>query len=320
MKKTVIATLMLAMGWAVPAMAEYPEKPITMIVAYSAGGSTDVTARLLAPFIEKYLGDGAKVVVENRPGAGGEVGFTAIANASPDGYTIGFVNTPNVLAIPIERETGYSLSDFDLLGNVVDDPGGFSVYENSKFKTLDDLVAFAKDNPGAVTVGSTGVGSDDHLAMLAFARLTGVQFTHVPFPGTSAVRIALAGNHISVGGINVGEATQAVTSGEKLINLGQMSAGRADVAPDLRTFREQGYDVISASLRGVAAPKGVPDNVRTELVDAIAKAVGDPEFQEQSRKVFAPVRFLTSEEHAKEFADLDAALRVLWKESPWLAK
>ena len=193
---TAAATTVAFLGCAAQA---YPDKPISMIVAYGPGGGTDLTARVIGPFIEKHLGGGAKIVVVNRPGAGGEIGFTALADAAPDGYTIGFINTPNVLSIPIERKTGYSWERFELLGNIVDDPGGFSVHNAGEIKTLADLVTYAKANPNTVTVGTTGVGSDDHLAMLAFQKITGVKMTHVPFPGSSAVRTALVGRHITVG-------------------------------------------------------------------------------------------------------------------------
>lgn len=138
------------------ASAAYPDRPIKMIVAYSAGGATDVTARAIAPFIEKYLGGGARIVIENRTGAGGAIGFTAIASAPPDGYTIGFVNTPNLLTIPIERKSSFTWEYFDLIGNVVDDPSNFSVPSSSPI-TTDQLAAYARSKPGQVTVGTTGL-------------------------------------------------------------------------------------------------------------------------------------------------------------------
>ncbi|NTF08921.1 tripartite tricarboxylate transporter substrate binding protein [Agrobacterium rubi] len=302
------------------AWAEYPEKPIKMLVSYAPGGSTDLTARILAPFIEKYLRDGANIIVENRPGAGGEIGFTQLAEARPDGYTIGFVNTPNILTIPIERKTKFKIESFDLLGNVLDDPGGFSVNKDGPFKTLADLVEYAKKNPNAVTYGTTGVGSDDHLAALEFSRLNDIKMTHVPFPGASAVKTALTGNHITLGSMNIGEAMQATSSGSPFINLGQMGEQRVAIAPDVPTFKEQNYNIISASLRGVGAPAGLPDDVHKRLADAVAKAAADPEFQAQATKIFAPVRYLSPEEHLKAFKDLDASFRKLWADQPWTAQ
>ena len=314
---TAAATTIASLGCAAQA---YPDKPISMIVAYGPGGGTDLTARVIGPFIEKHLGGGAKIVVVNRPGAGGEIGFTALADAAPDGYTIGFINTPNVLSIPIERKTGYSWERFELLGNIVDDPGGFSVHNAGEIKTLADLVTYAKANPNTVTVGTTGVGSDDHLAMLAFQKITGVKMTHVPFPGSSAVRTALVGRHITVGSTNIGEATQFVQGGSPFRNLGQMSVKRSDIAPDVPTFKEQGFDMEFASLRGIAAPNGLPAEIRDRLVAAVAKAAADPEFQAKAKEIYAPIRFLAPSEYAATMKRTEEELRVMWKETPWGGK
>jgi len=168
------------------AAAAYPDKPITMVVAYSPGGGTDLIARHIQPFLEKYLGGGARIVIVHRPGAGGEIGFAAIANAPADGYTIGFVNTPPLITVPIERTAQFGGPQrFDLLGNVIDDPCNFAVHADSPIRDLKELAAWAKANPGKATVGSSGIGSDDHLVMLMFERAAGVKMTHVPFKGVA---------------------------------------------------------------------------------------------------------------------------------------
>ncbi|HPU54123.1 MAG TPA: tripartite tricarboxylate transporter substrate binding protein, partial [Burkholderiaceae bacterium] len=217
------------------AQAAYPERPIRMIVAYSAGGATDVTARAIAPFIEKYLGGGARIVIENRTGAGGAIGFAALAAAPPDGYTIGFINTPNLVTIPIERKSSFTWESFDLIGNVVDDPSNFSVLSSSPITTLDQLAAYARSKPGQVTVGTTGVGSDDHLAMLMFEKIAGVKMNHVPFKGAADVRAATLGKQIDVAAVNIGEALQATKGGAPFRNFGPMSVARTDLAPEIPT-------------------------------------------------------------------------------------
>jgi tripartite-type tricarboxylate transporter receptor subunit TctC len=120
---SLFALFALVCTLAFPAKAAWPEQPINMILAYAPGGGTDIIARAIAPFIEKQLGAGARIVIVNRPGAGGDIGFGAIAAAQPDGYTIGFINTPPVMTIPIERKSAWGLNSFEFLGNVVDDPG-----------------------------------------------------------------------------------------------------------------------------------------------------------------------------------------------------
>lgn len=310
----VLAAAVVAPGLAA---AAYPEQPIKMVVAYGPGGGTDITARLIAPYIQKYLGNNASIVVLNRPGAGGGIGFAEVANAAPDGYTIGFINTPNVLTIPIERKVNFHWEKFDLLGNVIDDPGNFSVHADSPHKNLKDLVAYAKANPGAVTYGTTGIGSDDHLAALMFERAAGVKMTHVPFKGAAEVHNALASKQITVAAMNIGEALQYAKGGTPLRNLGQMSTSRTNLAPNLATFKEQGYDIVMASLRGIAAPKGLPPAVREQLVNAVQKAAADPEFQQKAAGYFAPLRYLPPAKYDAELKDAEAGFRQLWKDMPW---
>ena len=324
MKKTLrgLAALCMALAGAFPGLAPaaYPEQPINMIIAYAPGGGTDIAARVMIPFIEKYLGEGAKINVINRPGASGDIGFNALAAAVPDGYTIGFINTPPVLATPIERKTGYTWQSYDLLGNVVDDPGTFCVHSESPYKTLAELAAFAKANPGKVTVGSTGVGSDDHLAMMQFEKSAGVKMNHIPFKGSSETRNAVNGKQIVVAAINVGEALQYLKGGTPIRCLGQMTQVRTNMAPDWPTFKEQGYNFEMASLRGIAAPKGLPPAVRDRLVAAIERAADDPALKIAAEKVFAPIRYLGPAAYAEELRTAEALFRQMWKETPWLDK
>ena len=140
------------------AEANYPNRPIEMIVAFAPGGGTDLVARLLARHLEKQLGGNASIVVLSKPGAGGAIGFGELARAAPDGYTIGFLNTPNLLTIPIERKSTFTWRSFDLIGNLVDDPGAFAVHNSSGIDSLASLAKYAKTHPGEVTVGTTGTG------------------------------------------------------------------------------------------------------------------------------------------------------------------
>jgi tripartite-type tricarboxylate transporter receptor subunit TctC len=305
---------------ALGAQAAYPERPITMIVAYPPGGGTDLVARALAPFVEKYLGGGAKIVVVNRAGAGGEVGFAALANSLADGYTIGFVNTPPLLTIPIERAAQFHWQRYEYVGNIIDDPCNFSVHADTPIKNLAELAAYAKAHPGEVTVGTTGIGSDDHIAMLKFERAAGVKLRHIPFKGSADVRAAIAGKQIVVAAINIGEALQYQKGGTPIRNLVQMSPARTDLAPELPTAREQGFDLEMSSLRGLVAPKGIPSEVRERLVKAVAQSVTDPEFQAQAAKFFAPMRYLGPVEYEALVRDADVMYRAMWREMPWADK
>jgi len=315
MKHLLCAVLFVLCG---AASAAWPEKPISLIVAYSPGGGTDLIARAIAPYLEKYLGGGARMVIVHRPGAGGEIGFAAIANAPADGYTIGFVNTPPLITVPIERSAQFGGPQrFELLGNVIDDPCNFSVHSDAPFRNLRELAEFAKANPGKVTVGSSGIGSDDHLVMLMFERAAGVKMTHVPFKGAADVRTALLSKQITVGAINIGEAMQSIKGGAPMRNIGQFAPARATVAPELPTAREQGYDIELSSLRGMAAPRGLPPEIRERLVKAVAAASADPEFQAKATSVFAPLRYLSPAEFDRVIKEAEVGFRQLWKELPW---
>lgn len=320
MKSKALRSALLGFGYlatAVSAHAQYPERPIEMIVAYSAGGGTDVAARTLESFIEKYLG--GDITVVNKPGAGGEIGFTALATAEPNGYTIGFINTPNALSIPIERETRYSLESFAPVANIVTDPGGISVAPDSRFQNLQDLVEYAKENPGELTYGTTGIGSDDHLAMLTLERQTGAKFQHVPFEGAAKVRAALLGGHIDLGVINVSEVVSEAREGQLRI-LGQMAEERWEEAQDVPTFREQGYDIVAGSNRGIAAPAGTDPEVIQKLASAIEQTINDPEFRQKAQEQALPLDYVGPEAYGELLRSESDRLRELWENSPWVQK
>jgi tripartite-type tricarboxylate transporter receptor subunit TctC len=296
------------------ARAAWPERPVTMVVAFPPGGGTDVAARTLARFLERELGQ--PVVVLNRGGAGGEIGFAELARARPDGYTIGFINTPGIVTIPIERQARFRLEDFAPIANVVDDPGGFFVPAASRLRGLADLVARARAEPGAVTYGTTGIGSDDHLATLAFQRLAGVELTHVPFAGAAQVRNAALGRQIDVAAMNMGEGLADMRQGQ-LRPLGQMAEARWEHAAEVPTFREQGFDVVQGSMRGVAAPEGVPGEVRGRLAAAARRAMEDPEFRRLAEQQGLPLRYLGPEEYRAELARMREEYGRLWAVHPW---
>ncbi|MDI3308279.1 MAG: tripartite tricarboxylate transporter substrate binding protein [Acetobacteraceae bacterium] len=297
------------------ARAEWqPDKPITMIVAFAPGGGTDLAARTLARFMEKDLGQ--SVVVLNRPGAGGEIGFAELARARPDGLTIGFINTPHIVTLPIERRTRFKLEDFTPIANIVDDPGAFQVMADSPYKSLADLIAAAKAKPESISYGTTGIGSDDHLAAMAFERQAGIKLLHVPFGGSAQVKQALIGRQIEVASMNIAEGVHETRQGLMRM-LGQMAEKRSEVAPDVPTFREAGYDVVEGSMRGMAAPAGVPREVLDRLSLAIRRTVDNPEFQAAAAQQMLPLRFLGPDAYLAELKALRTRYEKLWAEHPW---
>ncbi len=311
--RSAAALPLVAIGRA-QAQSAYPERAITMIVAYPPGGGTDIAARTLAQFLERELRQ--SIVVLNRAGAGGEIGFAELARARPDGYTIGFINTPNIVTMPIERRTRYQMSDFAPIANVVDDPGGFFVLADSPHRDLAGLVAFARANPEAVTYATTGIGSDDHLAGLAFSRLAGIRMTHVPYNGAAQTRNALMSRQVTLASVNMSEGLADAQQGLAR-SLGQMAASRWEGMPDVPTFREQGFDVIQSSMRGIAAPAGVAPEILGRLAEAVSRVMRDPEFLRLAAQQALPLRFLGPEPYRAELAQLSEGYRKLWDEHPW---
>ncbi|WP_043359970.1 tripartite tricarboxylate transporter substrate binding protein [Belnapia sp. F-4-1] len=296
------------------AAADWPDRPLAMIVAFAPGGGTDAAARTIARFLERDLGQ--PVVVNNRPGAGGEIGFGELARAKPDGLTIGFINTPHIVTLPIERRTRFRLEDFTPIANIVDDPGAFYVLTDSPYRSLADLIAAARARPESISYGSTGIGSDDHLAVLAFERQAGIRLLHIPYAGSAQVKQALIGKTIEIASMNVAEGVQESRQG-LLRMLAQMGERRTEVAPEIPTFREAGFDVVEGSMRGLAAPAGLPPAVLQRLSLAVDRVVQDPEFQASAIQQALPLRFLAPEAYLAELAALRDKYQALWSAHPW---
>ncbi|RAI59953.1 tripartite tricarboxylate transporter substrate binding protein [Roseicella frigidaeris] len=293
----------------------FPDRPLTMVLAYPAGGGTDVAARPLARIMERYLGQ--PIAVVNRPGAGGEIGFTELARSKPDGYTIGFLNTPTIVTIPLERpQARFRLDDLLPLLNIVDDPGAIWVLPDSPIRSVAELVAEARRRPGQISYGTSGIGSDDHLAMLALQRVTGTQFLHVPFAGGAPVRTATVSRQIELAVTNMGEAIGDYRQG-LFRPIGQMGLRRWAVMPEVPTFREQGFDVVEGSMRGLAAPAGLPRPVLERLVAAAQRAVADPEWQALATQLALPLRLLGPDEYRAELVAMQRHYAALWERHPW---
>ncbi|HEY8612116.1 MAG TPA: tripartite tricarboxylate transporter substrate binding protein, partial [Roseomonas sp.] len=218
-----------------PALAQsaWPAgRPIEIVVGFAPGGGTDVMIRALAVFLAAEL-PGSNFVVSNRPGAGGETAYVALQGARPDGFTIGSLNTPGYLSVPIERRVRYDRTKIRAIARLVDDPTAFVVHRDSPYKTLADLVADAKRRPGQISVGSSGVGTDDHLGLTLFQAATGTEFIHAPYAGAGLVKNAVLARHIDVAGLNLGEIGMLGQDNPALRPLAGMGAHRWELMPDV---------------------------------------------------------------------------------------
>ncbi|MDB5413662.1 MAG: tripartite tricarboxylate transporter substrate binding protein [Rubritepida sp.] len=313
-RRLILAAPALLAATRASAQTWQPERAITMIVAFAAGGGTDVAARTLGRFMERELGQ--SIVIQNRAGAGGEIGWAELARSRPDGLTIGFINTPNIVTIPIERQARYKLDDFAPIANVVDDPGGFWVLPDSPWQNLQHLAAAARERPGEIAYGTTGVGSDDHLATLTFERATGTRLLHVPFNGSAQVKNAILGRTIQLAAMNMGEGVNDFRQGV-LRPIGQMAETRWVNTPEVPTFREQGFDVVDGSLRGIAAPAGTPQPVLRRLADVVKAVMATPDFMASATQQQLPLRFLDPDQHRAVLVGMNETYTKMWREHPW---
>jgi tripartite-type tricarboxylate transporter receptor subunit TctC len=312
MQKTALAAAMVMAAGA--AWAEFPDKPITVIVGFDAGGGTDVMARTAAPFIEKYLGEGASLVIKNVPGASGQIGVTEVANSAPDGYTIGTYNLPGMMARTLDREAGYSADSFTYLANVVNDPNVIVTSKASGLDTMEKLIAAAKAEPGAITVGMSSLGGDDHFLLTKLGKVTETEYTIVPFKGSAPARTALMGGHVAMGILNISE----VAEFQDQINvLGVATAKRSEFAPNVPTFDEQGIALEGGSMRGFVAPAGLPPEVEAKFLDAFTKLAADKEFASAMAATSNPVELKVGADFKALNAETLELAKTVWETSPW---
>jgi tripartite-type tricarboxylate transporter receptor subunit TctC len=302
-----------------PALAQpaWPAaRPIEVIVGFAPGGGTDVMVRALAQMLLPEL-PGANFVVVNRPGAGGETAYVALQSARPDGYTLGAINTPGFLSLGVQRRVRYDRAQIRLLARLVDDPSAFVVQRDSPYRTLRDLVEAARRRPGTISVGSSGIGTDDHLGLTLFQEASGTEFIHAPFAGAGPVRNAVLGRQIDVAGLNLGEIGMLGQDQPALRALAGMGERRWELMPDVPTFREAGFDVVMTSERGLGAPRGIPDEIARRLEDAIAKVVASPEWGEKARQLELAMAFLRGAEWEAQLPAQLARYQRIWDRTPW---
>ena len=261
---------------AMPAAAAYPEKPINMIIAFTAGGSSDVQARIMQKYWNKYAPQ--PWVFVYKPGAGGIIGFTEIAKARPDGYTIGGVDLPHIVLQPMlrpEGQPGYKTEQLSPLCGLVYDADVVMVPEDGPYKTLKDLIEYAKANPGKVKVATVGKLTGDHLFLMQIEKLTGAKFTQVPYSGSGKAIPALLSGEVDA---YFGSGSSFLRM-EKPRGLAIGSKERYELCPDVPTFIEQGYAIESGKYRGLATPQNIPAEARQYLETKFAELCANPEYQ-----------------------------------------
>jgi tripartite-type tricarboxylate transporter receptor subunit TctC len=293
----------------------YPNRSITLIVPWPAGGSTDTHLRKLAELAGKQLGQ--SIIVENKPGAGGMLGPAGMArSAAPDGYTLSQLTVGAFRQPHMQKVDWDPLKDFTYIIGVSGYTFGVVVKNDSPFKTFNDLIAWAKANPGKLSYGSTGTGTSPHLLMEEVAHKAGVQLLHVPFKGNADSTQALMGGHVMVQSdatgwgkfVDAGTFRLLVTFGDQRTRWG---------AP---TAKELGYDVVSYSPYGIVGPKGMDPKVVKILHDAFKKAIDDPENQKVLQMLDQVYWYKSTADYAKWAAETLVAERATIERLGLLAK
>ena len=285
---------------------KFPTKDITLVCPWAAGGGTDTLARTLAKNAKKHFGVNINVV--NRVGGTGVIGMNSVATARPDGYTVGVI-TFHLSAYRLMGLSELSYRDFDLIALLNRSPAGLSVKADSQFKTLKDMVEYAKANPGVVTVGHAGPGQSWHLAAASLAQKLGLKLTYVPFDGAAPTRTALVGGHISVGSTGMDEVLQFYKTGQVRI-LAAWSPTRHPAFPDVPTVAEAGYPIENPIFdwRGLGVPKGTPPEVLKVLRDEFRKLVEDPDYIKLMDDLALPRVYLDYDKFETFLAEMEKTL------------
>ncbi len=289
---------------------KYPEKPVSLIVAYGTGGGTDITARILGAFLAKELKQPVNVI--NVTGGSGWNGWGQLAQAKPDGYTIGYINIPNIFQgyLDPKAKRKETLDSFSVIMNHVSDPCLWVVKADSRYQTLQDLIDEVKKTPGKVSFAAHGVGGDDHLALMLMNRQAGTKFRLIHNNSTSISIAQLLGGHVEVVGANVSELFNLAKNGEVRV-LGVMGGKRSEFIPDAPTFREQGFNIIMSVSRGIAAPHDMPPEVLKALTTALEQTVKNPEHVAKAREMGLTVDTMTGEQYKKFLKDEQQKIKQL---------
>jgi len=285
------ATLMMVTQAASAQQTNYPDKPITMVVPFGPGGTSDIMARILAKHLSAALP--ATIVVENKAGAGGAIGMTQLKRSAPDGYTVGLsVIGPEVLQ-PAIRKTGYTYQDFDHVCATYSVPLMMMVTEDSPFHSVSDVIAYAKENPGKLTYGSSGHGTLLHLAMEMLLDQAGATALHVPYKSSGEMVTDLMGKQIMVF-----NETPTVSKRYKLRPLAVFADNRLAGYPNVPTIKEAGWSIDASIWGGLIAPKGLPKDVLGVLETACQKALKSDAYQADVEPLDTPAHYLDSSSFA----------------------
>lgn len=288
---------------------EYPSRPVTIVVPYGAGGTTDISARKLAAMAEPLIGQ--PIVVENRPGGSGTNAMRSVAAAKPDGYTLIATTSSPLFVTPALRPVGYDpVKDFVPILNYSGPFHGVLVKADSPYQNINELIEAAKSG-STLTYGTSGAMGGAHLAFTSVSRETGAHLQHVPFDGAAAATAAVLGGHVN---ISLVPAYRDLVQDSQLRLLAVLDGTRDSDFPDVPTLKDAGYDVEFPSVVGVVAPAGTDPAIVSKLEEVFTQVATSDDYREFMAKLNQPVRIMTGEELGETIARNLETYRALAKE------
>lgn len=292
-----LPVLLITVAFTGSVMAKtFPSRPVNIVVPYSAGGGTDLQARALASVADQYFGQ--PVVVSTKPGGGGAVGTSYVAKSRPDGYTLLYAVPAVVVIKPYMTTTPYKFEDLEPVIRVNDSPRVLVANKNTPWQTLDELIAYAKKNPGKVKYASSGPGTTTHIAIEGFAYAAGIKLTHVPFKGCAKAITGLLGGHVSLFGSIPSESFQYLKTGD-MKALAVFTEKRLPGLPDVPTLIEKNIDFSDSSTRALFIPKNTPPEIKEALHSGFKKTLADKSFQAMFKKLSEPVSYMDGDSFQK---------------------
>jgi tripartite-type tricarboxylate transporter receptor subunit TctC len=276
-RSVVLAAAMAAMlGTGAAGAADYPSKPVSYVIPFGPGGESDITARHQQAFFNKKFGQ--DLIISYKPGGGGAVGWSQLNGMPGDGYNLMGVNLPHIVVKPRQKDVGFKTEDLAVVYMFHYTPDAIVVEANSPFKTVQDVIDYARQNPGKMTFSGSGKGTANHLAQVTFDKLAGIKTTYVAFKGTGASTTALLGEQVmgqwgytSVGAKHEGKVRLLAVAMDK----------RHPKFPEVPTFKELGFDIVSGAYRGIAVPSSTPEDVRVQLSKMIGEINADADFRKR---------------------------------------
>jgi tripartite-type tricarboxylate transporter receptor subunit TctC len=290
--------------------ADYPTKQITYVIPFNPGGQSDITAQYQKEDLEKALG--VNVLIKHMPGAGGALAWASLVKTAADGYTISGNNIPHIIAQPLVREdAGYETMELEPVYMFQTTPIGLAVLKDSEFKTLDDFIEYAKENPEKITIGGSGTHSGHHIALLQLQKLTGAKFTYIPATGAAPSVANFLGGHTKALFANSNDLVQHY---DKIRVLAIGTDKRFDALSDVPTFKELGVKMTAGIDRGVCVPPGTPSEVVRILEDAFDAVCKAEKFVSKMEELGFVVHHVKSRQFGKYIEEKQEEIETTLRE------